>query len=419
MKKTVIILSLMLSHLGFSQITESGVTSTASAAGDHAFVGTKSDGVFSNWLNTGYSATAYNLLGFSNQHAGFGVADGNNIVSPIVWMYANDRNAFRVRTINFNTNLTSGTDLFTVRANGNVGIGTTAPQKKLHINAVADDGIALGSGNALLGENGLGSFAQLLFWNGTNAYYGRSALGAGVSNHYFRTNGTDRMFIGLNGNIGIGTTAPSEKLHVNGLIKINGATNVDNDSPGIVLASNDDFLYDGQYINHYAFGFHGYQDGSTTHTEPGNAYMAGYFGVDFFTSGLNRMRISRDGIVSIGTVNRQLGYKLAVNGKVKAKEINVEVGWADFVFENNYNLPTLKEVEAHIKQKGHLKDIPSAKEVAENGIFLGEMDSKLLQKIEELTLYAINQEKRIKSLESKNEKLISLVEKLLEKTSEE
>ena len=109
---------------------------------------------------------------------------------------------------------------------------------------------------------------------------------------------------------------------------------------------------------------------------------------------------------------------MAVNGNIKAKEIRVETGWSDFVFESDYNLPTLKEVENHIKENGHLQDIPSAEEVAEHGIFLGEMDSKLLQKIEELTLYTIDQEKRIENLESKNEKLITLVEQLLEQARE-
>ncbi len=89
--------------------------------------------------------------------------------------------------------------------------------------------------------------------------------------------------------------------------------------------------------------------------------------------------------VGIGTRDTQ-GYKLAVNGKIRAKEIKVDTGWSDFVFYDNYELPTLIEVENHIKEKGHLKDIPSAKEVEENGIFLGEMDAKLLQKVEELTL---------------------------------
>ena len=152
----------------------------------------------------------------------------------------------------------------------NVGIGTSNPQKKLHINAASDDGIAIASGNTILGDNGSGTFTQLLFWNGINAYYGRSALGVGVSNHYFRTNGTNRMVIDLNGNIGIGTTNPSEKLDVNGLIKIPQANNQDNNSLGIIAQINDDFLYDNQYINNYAFGFHGYQDGSTTYTEPMN-----------------------------------------------------------------------------------------------------------------------------------------------------
>ncbi len=116
------------------------------------------------------------------------------------------------------------------------------------------------------------------------------------------------------------------------------------------------------------------------------------------------MYIKTDGNVGIGTTNPG-SYKLAVNGNIRAKEIKVETGWSDFVFKKDYPLPTLQEVEKHIKTNGHLKDIPSAKEVTENGIFLGEMDSKLLQKIEELTLYTIAQEKRINQLESENSKL--------------
>nr|WP_319571003.1 hypothetical protein [uncultured Draconibacterium sp.] len=117
--------------------------------------------------------------------------------------------------------------------------------------------------------------------------------------------------------------------------------------------------------------------------------------------------------VGIGTTN-PFGWELAVNGKIRAKEVKVETNWSDFVFENDYNLPTLDEVETQIKEKKHLKDIPSAKEVEENGIFLGEMDSKLLQKIEELMLYTIQQEKKIRELESLNTKLLE-IQKRLEK----
>ncbi|MDR7130065.1 hypothetical protein J2X69_002412 [Algoriphagus sp. 4150] len=111
-----------------------------------------------------------------------------------------------------------------------------------------------------------------------------------------------------------------------------------------------------------------------------------------------KLTVENNGSMGIGT-SALSGYMLAVNGRIRAKEVKVETGWSDFVFKSNYVLPTLAEVEEYIKEKGHLKDIPSAEEVAENGIFLGEMDSKLLQKIEELTLYIIEQNKRIENLE--------------------
>ena len=93
-------------------------------------------------------------------------------------------------------------------------------------------------------------------------------------------------------------------------------------------------------------------------------------------------------------------WKLAVNGNIRAKEIKVETGWADYVFEKDYPLPSLEEVERHILEKGHLINIPSAEEVEANGIEVGEMNRLLLEKIEELTLYIINQDKRIKKLEN-------------------
>lgn len=99
------------------------------------------------------------------------------------------------------------------------------------------------------------------------------------------------------------------------------------------------------------------------------------------------------GSVGINTQNTG-SHKLAVNGSIGARRVKVEVGtWSDFVFNKNYNLPSIQEVEEHIQIHGHLKDIPSEKEVLEKGVDLGEMDAKLLQKIEELTLYIIELEK--------------------------
>lgn len=114
--------------------------------------------------------------------------------------------------------------------------------------------------------------------------------------------------------------------------------------------------------------------------------------------------LSNNGNLGIGISNPQ--NKLDVNGTVHAKEVKVDMnGWADFVFKKEYQLPTLEQVEQHILEKGHLPNIPSAEEVGRNGINLGEMDAKLLQKIEELTLYTIELNKKIKILEETSHNL--------------
>ncbi len=113
--------------------------------------------------------------------------------------------------------------------------------------------------------------------------------------------------------------------------------------------------------------------------------------------------ILTDSNVGIGTSNFTDGtdiYRLSVNGAVRANRVRVYTDWADYVFEKDYNLPTLEEVENHIKEKGHLIDIPSASEVEEKGIELGEMNKLLLQKIEELTLYIIQINKELNDIKS-------------------
>lgn len=97
--------------------------------------------------------------------------------------------------------------------------------------------------------------------------------------------------------------------------------------------------------------------------------------------------------LAIGTYNAG-GYRLSVAGKIRAEEVKVCTGWADFVFADDYSLASLSEIEQYLKENKHLPDIPSEAEVLENGIELGAMDAKLLQKVEELTLYAIEQNKK-------------------------
>ena len=114
---------------------------------------------------------------------------------------------------------------------------------------------------------------------------------------------------------------------------------------------------------------------------------------------IERLRIKDNGNVGIGTSSPQ--NLLDVNGTIRAKEIKVESGWADFVFKPGYQLKPLSEVEQFISTNGHLPEVPTAKEVEQNGVNLGEMNTKLLQKVEELTLYLIEKDKKIKALEEK------------------
>jgi len=116
------------------------------------------------------------------------------------------------------------------------------------------------------------------------------------------------------------------------------------------------------------------------------------------------------GNVGVGTTDTK-GYKLAVAGSMIAESVKVKLQgtWPDFVFAKDYVLPTLQETEKHIREKGHLPGIPSAAEVEKNGIELGDMNKKLLQKIEELTLYLIEMKKEN---ETKHQKLQAEINQL-------
>lgn len=121
------------------------------------------------------------------------------------------------------------------------------------------------------------------------------------------------------------------------------------------------------------------------------------------TNSFPKVIIMPNGNVGIGTATPR--EKLSVNGNIRAKEVKVEIqNWPDYVFTKEYTLPSLAETEKHIKEKGHLPGIPSVAEINANGMDVGEMNAKLLKKIEELTLYVIflNKKSVVQGIEMKN-----------------
>ena len=132
-----------------------------------------------------------------------------------------------------------------------------------------------------------------------------------------------------------------------------------------------------------------------------NGGTTGTGGTSPWVLGLNDNIYFNSGNVGIG-ISDPGTDKLAVNGNIRAKEVKVEiVNWPDYVFEAAYQLPTLEEVKKYIDEKGHLPKIPSAEEIQANGLEVGEVNKLLLEKIEELFLYLLQQEERIKELENK------------------
>lgn len=246
--------------------------------------------------------------------------------------------------------------------------------------------------------------------------------------------GSEFYIDGTSGRVGIGTVTPVGYLDVNGTLP-NGTIFSSNEqkykeslvlNAGSYLTPNKDFRtfkfwdlpqsnFDSQPQVHLAIEdrndsnrlrFIATANGSTWFALS-NKLQQEHFTVNENNNSVRMILPMSDSYIGIGTSNFTDGadtYRLAVKGAIRADRVRVYTTWADFVFEKNYKLPSLEEVEKHILDKGHLKDIPSAKEVEENGIDLGEMNKRLLQKVEELTLYIIEMNKELQKVKSQLKK---------------
>ncbi|TCC87302.1 hypothetical protein EZ428_21615 [Pedobacter frigiditerrae] len=295
---------------------------------------------------------------------------------------------------------TAGQDRLVIANAGNVGIGTTAPQAKLHVTQSAMDqpglviqGTTINADAAqhyvaltLDGDygNGTGNYSQIRSYSNLYSQWGSRLAFFTTSNAPANTL-VERMRIDANGNVGVGTTSPTGILE---LQKLNSNLAFDLSTNGLSKIVSK-----------------GWNASIDMHTFQVNG-----------TENLNQFNINTNGNVGVGTATPN--EKLAVNGKIRAKEIKVEpnpASWPDYVFEADYNITSLTALEKYIRVNKHLPEMPTAKEVAVNGVELGEMNRLLLKKVEELTLHLIEKDKQLQDSDKRLSKLEAIVQQMVKK----
>ncbi|WP_198175287.1 bZIP transcription factor [Spirosoma telluris] len=359
--------SFLGSYSGYSNTTDSNNTIIGHGAGYYNT--TASYNVFvgqaSGTLNT---TGTYNT--FLGQGSGYANTTGN--FNTFLGNGAGSKNASGVS--NTFVGLNSG---FNTTGSGDVMLGSGAGQSNTS-----------GSGNTFIGTNAGALTGNPDLQNATAIGYG-----AQVST-------SNSLILGAAANVGIGNTAPSVKLHLtSGTPNTSGLRleNLTASSPAsqpnvtkfltvdgsgnVILGSSTNSLRVGAEV------------WSTTGTYVQNANPGGV-------------------IIGQGVEKTPSDYNLFVSKGILTEKVKIAIkmtaDWSDYVFEKGYELRSLAQVEQHIHRTGHLPGLPSAAEVVEKGVDVAKMDAKLLEKIEELTLYSIQQQKQIDQLEK-------LVKQLLEK----
>lgn len=279
----------------------------------------------------------------------------------------------------------NGTDISNTNS-GKVGIGTTTPISKLSVQTPSGNyGLTHTDGTVTVGSYVSSGFG----WLGTK------------SNHpltFFTNDGGPTVTLATNGNFGVGTTTPDYKLSISSTtIASNTNTNLlrlRGQNPLMVFSNG---VTDFGYIKAWSYQpYAPFTNGLVIGSAPG-------YPIFFSTNNYSlSMIVADNGNVGIGTANPT--YKLSVNGNIRSKEVVVETGWADYVFNKKYQLKPLQEVEKFIEDNKHLPGIPSADEIEKNGLQLGDTQKKMMEKIEELTLYVIDLNKQIKELQNKTNK---------------
>jgi hypothetical protein len=343
----------------------------------------------------------------------------------------------------FHTGGSTPTERMRIAANGNIGIGTNSPSALLHVlSSTATVQLESSSSTAatlmnFINNSGAAGVSVGTYGSGytsgtydrasgaslatTSSSGGAGGIGIAARNSAgiitFHTGGnTERARIDASGNLGIGTSSPANLLHI--LSSSNPTVQVESTSAtgttSVILYNNSTAgglamsTFGSGYTNASNSANYDRASGASIYTTSTSGGAGGIgiaarnsAGVITFHTGGNtqRMIIDASGNVGIGAMPDQ---KLTVDGTVRAEEVRVEAvtGFPDFVFDESYKLASLEEVEKYIREHKHLPEMPSAAEVKENGLLLAEMNMKLLQKIEELTLHLIELKKEVDQLKS-------------------
>jgi hypothetical protein len=347
----------------------------------------------------GYATGSGDFAGYFTGRGYFSDRIGVGTESPAAMISVNAPASTALLSLSSN-----GSTKVTVSSAGNLGLGTLSPNAPLHINGTGE----------LARFNATSPYITFHNSNVEKAWIGCDANNLNIGtvgtnatgNLYFYTNSGPRMSIFSNGRVAIGTLANTidAKLSVDnaGITKAvfgAGGTGVS------ILGSYPGIAFNSYYTTTFKSMQTGY--GADITCDPTNGQLMfrshGTAVANATQSFATRMTINNDGRVVIGNIAPATNYLLSVDGRIMCEELKVQNSgnWPDYVFAADYNLPSLTEVENHIKENGHLIGIPSACEVEENGVGVGDMQKKLLEKIEELTLYVISLEKKVNAIENK------------------
>ena len=323
-----------------------------------------------SWNLTGNTGTngATNFIG-TTDNVGFKIRT-KNVVRIIV-----------SATGNVGIGSTSPTNRLSVSGNanftGNVGIGITAPTTaKLVISgAPAAQGIDLSTSD---------QYANMRVLQNTNSsidkdmYIGYQS-GTTSSLHLYSNN--LQTISCAAGKVGINQSDPHAQLHL-----------------GNLISNRRIILWEGVNNDHQFAGF-GMNSNILRYQVEGTSGNHIFYAATSASSSNELMRIQGDGRVSIGSSLAATGYQLTVGGKIICTELKVQVQpFPDYVFAKNYNLKSIDELDQHIKTFNRLPGMPTACEVEENGMNVGDMQTKVVEKVEENTLYIIQLKHEIDAL---------------------